>query len=203
MSRVQKIISKTEKINICKEEIAGEVERLFHEMSYLYVVLDYGVAMGLYENGNFQVCMGSGKKIASIPWEYVQELAVFNQYQELRLRYVQNRFCGRYCADEDDGGSETYFMDEVQKLWGNVELEEDGYCLLTSFRGSRLWVPVISDGPGRIQKQVGIKVRTYMDFLLASERKGLFLKKDERFLGICPWPWKGDGETDEILYQSI
>ncbi|MGP8313261.1 CRISPR-associated protein Csx19 [Enterocloster aldenensis] len=188
MSRVQKIISKTEKININKEEIAGEVKRFFHERSYLYVVMDYGVGMGLYENGDFQIRMESEKKFVPIPWEYVQELAVFNQCQELRLRHVQNRFCGRYCVDEDDAGLEIYFMDEVQKLWGNVELEEDGYYLLTSLRGSRLWVPVISDGQGWIHKQMGIRVRSYMDFPQASERKGLFWKKDERFLGICSWP---------------
>lgn len=64
MSRVQKIISKTVKINISKEEIAGEVKRFFHERSYLYVVMDYGVGMGLYENGNFQIRMESEKSLS-------------------------------------------------------------------------------------------------------------------------------------------
>ena len=138
--------------------------------------------------GTFRFVWNQKKSLSPFHGSTYRNWRFFNQCQELRLRHVQNRFCGRYCVDEDDAGLEIYFMDEVQKLWGNVELEEDGYYLLTSLRGSRLWVPVISDGQSRIHKQMGIRVRSYMDFPQASERKGLFWKKDERFLGICPWP---------------
>ena len=190
MNEIQTITTAVTEKELCPGEIESYAKELFSDIAYLYAVLDSEVVMGVFQNGEFRICLVSGKKISSVPWEYVQEFRIFNQRGELRLRCYQNRFCGRF-REDGEGGRTAYIMDESQKIWGSVKRSEDGFHLLTSTRGSRIWVPEIIGHTGKIEGSAGVCVRTYMDFPPASEKRGLCLKEDVRFLGICPWPWKG------------
>lgn len=193
MNRIQTIWAAVTEEEFCPKDIENHALKLFPDAAYLYVVLDSEVVMGVFQNGKIRICLASGAKINYIPWEYMQELRIFNQNRELRIRRFQERFCGRLRKDGEDG-RESYIMDETQKLWGSVKRSEEGFHLLTSSRGSRIWVPEIIDNIGQIYQMAGIRVRTYMDFPPASEKKGLYRKEDTRFLGICPWPWEGGRE---------
>lgn len=190
MNEIQTITTAVTEKELCPGEIEGYAKMLFSDNAYLYIVLDSEVVMGIFRNREFRICLVSGKKISSVPWEYVQEFRIFNHSRELRLMRFQNRFCGRLREDGGDGRT-AYIMDESQKIWGSAKRSEDGFHLLTSTRGSRIWVPEIIDNTGRIEWLAGVRVRTYIDFPPASEKRGLYLKEDVRFLGICPWPWKG------------
>lgn len=224
MGKVQTIVSSQEMVRMKAHEIAGEVERLFSNQAYLYVIMDDEVALGLYENGVFQIRLASDKRLMSIPWEYVREIAVFSENQELRLRCCGDEFRGRYRVDDAKQEQKTYIMDETQKLWGTMAGEFAGWSLLASLRGTRFWVPFpLGDSEKaekakntkkaksadnaekaekvekteKVEKAIGILVRRYMDFPDASEKVGLIHREDERFRGFCLWPQEG-GEKDGL-----
>lgn len=205
MGKIRTIISKQEPIKRKVHEIAGDVESLFSDKAYLYVIMDDEVALGVYENSVFQIRLASGEILFSIPWEYVKEIVVFCKSQELRLRRFGDEFRGRLRVDGTEDGQETYVMYEVEKLWGETKTKSDGWSMLSSLRGSTIWVPMIIGGSDKVEdaeKMIGIQVCRYMDFPDASEKRGLIHRKDERFLEFCPWPQEG-GERDGLFYKSL
>lgn len=202
MGKIRSIVSNQKNIRKKAHEIEGEIESLFPCKAYLYVIMDDEVALGLYENSTFQIRLSSGKRLWLIPWEYVREIAVFCENQELRLRCFGDEYRGRLRVDGGKQGANTYIMDEAQKLWGTTREESEGWSLLSSLRGSRIWVPVIFNNCENVEKTVGILVRRYLDFPDASEKCGLIHCEDERFLEFCSWPQEG-GRKDELFYQSL
>ena len=116
MNEIQTITTAVTEKELCPGEIEGYAKMLFSDNAYLYIVLDSEVVMGIFRNREFRICLVSGKKISSVPWEYVQEFRIFNHSRELRLMRFQNRFCGRLREDGGDGRT-AYIMDESQKIW--------------------------------------------------------------------------------------
>lgn len=202
MGKIRTIVSNQKNIRMKAHEIAGEVECVFPSKAYLYVIMDDEVALGLYENGTFQIRLASGKRMWSIPWEYVREIAIFSENQELKLCCFGDEYRGRLRVDDAKQGQNMYIMDEAQKLWGTIREESEGWSLLSSLRGTKIWVPVIFNNHEKVEKTIGILVRRYMDFPDASEKRGLIHCEDERFLEFCPWPQEGGGK-DELFYQSL
>lgn len=194
MGKIRTIVSNQKNIRKRAHEIAEEIECLFPCQAYLYVIMDDEVALGLYENGRFQIRLASGKRLWSVPWEYVREIAVFCKNQELRLRCFGDEYRGRLRVDAAKQGENTYIMDEAQKLWGTTKEEEEGWSLLSSHRGTRIWMPAVFHRRETVEKTAGIFVRRYMDFPDASENRGLIRCEDERFLEFCPWPQEGREE---------
>lgn len=188
MSELKSMKYKRTSGQIQVEEAGKKIKENFHK-AYVYIVMTDGVALGKYTTDKFEIRTRDGVTLNTIPWENVQELAVFDDSKELRIRKGltgAGRLSSRLLSDKE-GSGELYVMDEVQKLWGSIEASENGWTKLSSARGSRIWVPKIFCSGDREEKIVGLKVRKYLDFPKATENQGLTRQEDERFVGFCGW----------------
>lgn len=97
--------------------------------------------------------------------------------------------------DNADNKEETeYYMDEKQKLWGEVKKENQGeisgWSLLTSNRGTQIQIPMQLPIPKNheVRNRVGaaIEVRRYMRIPNADNQE-LVYQTDIRMKGFCIW----------------
>ncbi|MCB7304921.1 CRISPR-associated protein Csx19 [Bariatricus massiliensis] len=190
-------------------EIKETVKKYFPNGANLYVVLDYAVGFGKYQNGEFYVGLGNHTALEPLPWEYTRELRIFDEAVELWLKPAGDKWKGRFRGSSDrihavgeteitDGlksDEETeYYMDEKQKLWGEVRKENQGgisgWSLLTSGRGTQIQIPMKLQKPKNheVCNRVGaaIEVRRYMRIPNA-ENQELVYQTDIRMKGFCQW----------------
>lgn len=172
-------------------------EELFPEKAYVYAVMDYAVAFGLYEGQQFKLGVGDQKSEEPLKWEYVQELRVFDREKELYLQRQGNGLFGRLLMEkgtetQTNKGTEAQNLllldsaEETQKLWGSISGEGiPGWGLLQSGRGTKIQLPLIKiDWNHQLGKEYGLKIRRYFQ---TDEESGSILLKDVRILEICDW----------------
>lgn len=199
----KKIESKSE------EEIKETVKKYFPEGACLYAVMDYAVGFGKYENREFYIGLGNHTALEPLPWEYTRELRLFDETGELWLKPAGDKWKGRFRGSQDrikavreaesnDGlkfDEETeYYMDEKQKLWGEVKKDNQGgipgWSLLTSNRGTQIQIPMQLPVPKNheVRNRVGaaIEVRRYMRVPNADNQE-LVYQTDIRMKGFCIW----------------
>ena len=173
------------------KEIEGRVKEQFGGKAWLYAVLDYAVGFGIYENDGFVIGLGNCEKPVPLEWEYLQELRIFNGTGELRLAPIKGKWAGRYrgsntLIEENVINSNEYWLDERQKIWGEVKSKKtvgDTYwSLLTAERGTRIWIPVNIE----MQGKAAICVRKFMRIPTA-EDKELVYQTDIRMVEFCLW----------------
>lgn len=174
------------------DDVLKQVNKYFNQdKAWIYAVLDYAVGFGVYENNCFFVRVGEKKELVPLEWDYLQELRVFNSKGEIRLNKRNEKWVGRYRGEKsglEDGEriEEEYFIDEYQKLWGSAQNVENmniqDWSLLTSGRGTRIWVPI------KIEENQGasILVRKFMR-IPKEEHLELVYQTDIRMVEICPW----------------
>lgn len=201
MGKIRPINSYVDFIEAKPREVEEKIKKLFSKGAYVYEVLDNEVVLGLYKAEEYRFRLYDGNILRKLSWEYVKELAVFDPEGELRVRRRQDGFVGRYRKDKEERDDKSlYKLDEVLKLWGVIsDKEEQGegsFCLLTSQRGSRIWIPPIASLEQEGKKEAGIQVRTYYRFAKDTENSGLLYQEDERFMGLCPWPQEGGGRNE-------
>lgn len=219
-SKMNTIKTVTESFSVCDKNYAQAAGHYFSFPSYVYAVFYHGVALGRYENGVFTIRFGKEEMqsneevrypLEEFPWEYLQEVRLFDKTREVRLRRDGSRFVGRVIKDEiadkrSVSDEPVYCTDEVQKLWGEVKLSDQGWCLLESKRGTRIWVPVDLN-VSRNDKWLGIRVRKYFSFPDLIQELGfcnggdnnsefdgikeMVHYQDERFVELCWWPQEG------------
>ena len=240
-SKMNPIKTVTESFSVCDKKYAQTAGRYFPSTSYVYAAFYHGVALGRYENGVFTIRFGKEEMqsneevrypLEKFPWEYLQEVRLFDETREVRLRRDGSRFAGRVIQDDlndkvdgsvenierdtvkdtkKEAGNDTwkepvYCTDEVQKLWGEVKHSDQGWCLLESKRGTRIWVPV-DFNVSRNDKWLGIRVRKYFSFPDLIQELGfcnggdnnsgfdgikeMVHYQDERFVELCWWPQEG------------
>lgn len=191
----KKIESKSE------EEIKETVKKYFPDGAYLYAVMDYAVGFGKYENREFYIGLGNHTALEPLPWEYTRELRIFDEDGELWLKPAGDKWKGRFRGSLDrikeviKSDEETeYYMDEKQKLWGEVKKENQGgipgWSLLTSNRGTQIQIPVQLPIPKNheVRNRVGaaIEVRRYMR-IPNTDNQDLVYQTDIRMKGFCLW----------------
>ena len=191
----KKIESKSE------EEIKETVKKYFPEGAYLYAVMDYAVGFGKYENKEFYIGLGNHTALEPLSWEYTRELRIFDGAGEVWLKLAGDEWKGRFRGSLDrikeviKSDEETeYYMDEKQKLWGEVKKENQGgipgWSLLTSNRGTQIQIPVQLPIPKNheVRNRVGaaIEVRRYMRVPNAHNQE-LVYQTDIRMKGFCIW----------------
>ena len=179
------------------DDVLKQVNKYFNQdKAWIYAVLDYAVGFGVYENNCFFCQSGRKKELVPLEWDYLQELRVFNSKGEIRLNKRNEKWVGRYRGEKsglEDGEriEEEYFIDEYQKLWGSAQNVENmniqDWSLLTSGRGTRIWVPI------KIEENQGasILVRKFMR-IPKEEHLELVYQTDIRMVEICPWKEEGE-----------
>lgn len=172
-----------------KQEVLEMAAGLFPERTLLYAVLDDAVCFGIYDAGQFLVGLPDLGRPVPMAWDYLQELRIFNERQELLLILSENGWTGRIRRDDGDAeASGEYVITERQKLWGkktsDPRSENSGWTLLTSERGTRIWIPV---DMGPWIDEAAILVQRYMRIADVTKGEELVYQKDIRMAGICPW----------------
>jgi len=110
--------------------------------------------------------------------EYIEEIRIFNEMEELHLRRQGQKLIGRYITDEE--GEPRDYIDSMSPLWGN-ECEDigNGYCKLKdSQRKFSMVVPVEKKGT-----YYALVTRNYIK---ADEKTHQAGYDDYRFVAIAP-----------------
>lgn len=192
-----------EKVNLDSvQAVKGKAEQYFKSKAWIYAVLDYVVCFGVYEHQQFLLKPGNQKEFIPLEWQYLQELRVFDRNGELRLLSVKERWAGRFRGSVSAGGntdreSKEYCIDECQKLWGKAKaggiIDDSLWSLLTSDRGTRIWVPIRM----KEQEEAAICVRRFMRVPTADSPE-LVYQTDIRMMDFCIWGEdKVEGGQDE------
>lgn len=162
--KIYQISSTVENGEVTGEELFSLLSNKV-EQGCVYVILDHAVALGTYRQGKLQLGMGLERKIIGLgSSDFLVELRVFSEFQEFRaVRLSNGHFHWRNRIDgEGNSSNEIDCLDEVHKLWGIAKTgtDKNGWSLLSSERGSRIYYPgSIPAGGGQ-----GLIVRNYMQF---------------------------------------
>lgn len=184
------------------DEAKALTSTYFKEKTWLYAVLDYAVGFGCYEKEHFTVFMGEQREPVAMDWKYVQELRIFNCDRELRLVPLEGAWVGRVrgvmpAGIKVDKRIEEYTISQCQKLWGQVKDSRNKYregtgreiwSLLTSDRGTRIWVPLDL----KEQEKAAVCVKKFMR-IPTEEHQELVFQTDIRMVDFCKWEYT-DGE---------
>lgn len=174
-----------------------QVEKFFKEKAWIYAVLDFAVGFGTYEDRNYSIGLRDQKIPVPLDWRYLKELRVFNRDRELRIVPLKTGWVGRVRGSIPDGIAadrrfEEYCIDERQKLWGKVKKSDpqkgSGWSLLTSGRGTQIWLPIPDL---KTQEEAGILVKKFMR-IPVEEGQELVYQTDIRMVDFCFW--KGQNE---------
>lgn len=174
------------------EDLLKLTKELFLEKAYVYVVMDYAVAFGVYKGGQFTLGVGEREVTEGLPWEYIQELRVFNEEKEMCLFRQGSILTGRTLLEveleEIQNGISVVRAEEIQKLWGSLSIKNhSGWYVLTSARGTRIQIPVFYQEELqeiKIGTEIGLKVCRYFQTNIATGNISL---KDVRITGFCVW----------------
>lgn len=232
MKIYDRVLEKNDKVLPC--DCLKEINKRFSGKAYIYVILDYAVALGIYQEGKLFIgfCENEGcaikcygdkaeEKISlahELFADYVRELRVFDEKQELRFVRLGQEFFMRFWRDREEK-TETqiredkeknfanviYCSEEIQKIWGKVKKykKEDGkfvpygWCLLESNRGSKILVPDIFDRKEQNGNEKALIIREYIQFPDASDEIGLVKIVDERMCGLCDWKEERNDADEE------
>ncbi|MCI6465070.1 MAG: CRISPR-associated protein Csx19 [Faecalicatena sp.] len=195
---MEQLVEAYEKVELDSvEDVEVRIKKQFKEKVWLYVVLDFAVGFGIYENGSFMIRLDHYEKPVPLDWEYLQELRIFNETGELRLTPFEGRWIGRYRGsnifnEKKVLQSNEYCIDEQQKIWGRVKDTSGLWSLLASERGTRIWVPEKEEA-----REWAVCLRKFMR-MPNIEDKELVYQTDIRMVGFCPWGQEHGKAGDEL-----
>lgn len=174
------------------DEVHDLVQKYFGRTTpWVYAVLDFTVGFGIYKDSSFFIYMGGQKEYVPLEWEYLKELRVFDVNGELRLVPLKGGWAGRFrgCIPEYNNSNvnpEEYIIDEQQKLWGKAQISEKinskQWSLLTSDRGTKIWVPINLG----VQQEAALLVRKFMRIPTWNHQE-LVYQVDMRMVGFDYW----------------
>ena len=122
-----------------------------------------------------------GEKLISpseITAQYWQECRIFNETEELHLKRVDDKFCGRYITEND--GTGNFYADSFSRFWGENSGEVDGFIKLLD-RQRKLFMAVPCENKNA--KWYGLLTRNYIS---SDAETGLSGYSDYRFMEIEP-----------------
>lgn len=168
------------------EDVKRRVDSHFADKeAFLYGVLDFAVAFGIYRKGNFWIWLPEKKEPETVDPTYLREIRVFHEEGELCFRYQKEEWIGRFRQIQCDSQTE-YSIEEHQKLWGKVTENKQTHSLywslLRSGRGTKIWIPFELD----IGKKAGIAVKKIMRIPNPMEQE-LVYQTDIQMVGFCEW----------------
>jgi CRISPR-associated protein (TIGR03984 family) len=129
------------------------------------------IVWGKFENGKIF-------SIAEITPQYWLECRIFNETEELHLKRIKNKLCGRYV--EDTKGTGNFYVDSFSRFWGENFGTSDGFIkLLDRQRKLFMEVPCAEKN----SNWYGLLTRNYIS---SDEKTGLSGYTDYRFVAIEP-----------------
>lgn len=160
--------------NVSNEEFPELLNRYIQQKQALVVVWQMqSIIWGKYDNGTIKLLEGQDE----LNPDYLQEMRIFNEKEELYLRKEGEEIEGRYICDE--GSERCEYIDDASWFWGEAkDSATDRVKLTDSERRISLELPVAPTGA----KHYLLKTRNY----IAPASNGQYGYTDYRFLGIIP-----------------
>lgn len=176
---------------ITEQKAKEKIAECFPNTATLYAVLDYAVCFGTYNQGCFSLGIEAQTEPAVLDWNYLRELRVFDEDQELLLVPAGGNWTGRMRREigkhEGTLADGEYVIDERQKLWGKMKksykVGDTVWSLLVSGRGTRIQIPMDLNE----REEAAIRVRRYMRIPDLKKGGALVFENDIRMIGLCPW----------------
>ena len=160
------------------ENTLSDVEKILHDKfknsRAVFVAWQVqSIVWGKYENG--KLLLRGGVEPATENW---LECRIFNDDEELHLKFDGKNFVGRYVADTEGVGK--FYTDSFSRFWGEKISSADGYInLLDRSRKLYMEIPCAENN----FKWYGLLTRNYID---SDETTGLSGYTDYRFVAIEP-----------------
>lgn len=174
--KLEKCLSRVEPFS-CDIATQDDLENLLREkMNGNAIIVLWrmqGIVWGKWQNGQLSF---AEKKEPQL--EYLEELRVFNDMEEIHLQRFGDGYCGRYRKDENIQDGPDEYMDSFSRFWGKRENISDGYAtLVDSSRKMRMVVPVEENA-----QWYGLQTRNYVG---NDDNTGLSGYIDYRFVHIA------------------
>lgn len=119
-----------------------------------------------------------GKKLSEFTPELWLECRIFNATEELHLKRLDDKFCGRYVRETS--GADNFYVDSFSRFWGeNSGSNGDFVKLLDRQRKLFMEIPCRNKN----SKWYGLLTRNYID---SDATTGLSGYSDYRFVAIEP-----------------
>lgn len=171
----------------------------------LYAVLDFAVCFGIFMKEQIYVGLDGKTQLQPVDWRYLQELRVFDGQMELYAVPAAGRWSGRIRREirdnENAKASKEYVIVEDQKLWGKISHDITGgipnWSLLTSQRGTRIWIPVAPNTDEA--EEMALKICRIMRIPDMEKEQELVYQKDFCIVDICVWKGEGYEEFQQEL----
>lgn len=129
------------------------------------------IMWGKYNNGEFLT-------LSSITPQFWLECRIFNETEELHLKRIENKFCGRYITETLGDGN--FYADSFSRFWGENSGVTDGFIkLLDKQRKLYMEIPCEKNN----STWYGLLTRNYIS---SDEKTGLSGYTDYRFVSIEP-----------------
>lgn len=154
--------------------IKETASRHFNSNGFVVAYLTYGVYIGRYHGGEFEL-----PETVDLMPDYIVKLRIFNDTEELYIWKTGDRLMGRLRIDTV--GNKTPVVDAYQVLWGTKkEAKENGWIRLYEDRGTELILPFANIDVNDKKKRIFIKTRNYLNF---HHKTQLATYTDCRFMG--------------------
>ena len=174
--KLEKCLSRVEPLS-CDIAKQDDLENLLREKmkgdAIVVLWLMQGIVWGKWQNGHLDF---PDPKKAQL--DYLDELRVFNDMEEIHLQRFEEGYCGRYRMDENVQDGPDEYMDSFSRFWGEKDIISDGYAtLVDSSRKMRMVVPV-----EEVAQRYGLQTRNYVG---SDDNTGLSGYIDYRFVHIA------------------
>ena len=126
---------------------------------------------GTYNNSEFLT-------LESMTPQFWLECRIFNAAEELHLKRIDDKFCGRYITEND--GTGNFYADSFSRFWGENSGEVDGFIKLLD-RQRKLFMAIPCENKNA--KWYGLLTRNYIS---SDAETGLSGYSDYRFMAIEP-----------------
>ena len=139
-------------------ELLDDIKKYITKGASVVAYLDNEVLVGTYSDGNFKFYNNK-----TISLEFIQQIRIFNENEELFLWRSNGKLKGRKRIDVE--GDETDVIDANQVLFGTAIEKLDGdYACLSEKRGMEIVLPdngyIVDDK----KERVAIKTRNYISY---------------------------------------
>lgn len=167
-----KIVSENVTCEISLLEIENLIRQKFKNPRAVFVAWQIqNIIWGTYNKSEFLT-------LESITPQFWLECRIFNETEELHLKRVENKFCGRYVSEIDGAGN--FYADSFSRFWGENSGEVDGFIKLLD-KQRKLFMQIPCEDKN--SKWYGLLTRNYIS---CDEKTGLSGYVDYRFVGIEP-----------------
>jgi CRISPR-associated protein (TIGR03984 family) len=166
---IQPLISKITRLEIPQEDLRVwlTTQATSYHLRWLLAHTDSGVIWGeMRDDHRLHLSCEAFPAVfeyVALDWVTLQQCRLFGESGELLLWQGMHGWQARLRQDEGKGETNaTYFYDEAQVLWGNIQKgEQDGFCLLAEGSQGIVHAPPLKNIPTQ-KERASLLVRHYI-----------------------------------------